>query len=276
MGNHKNLKYTMKKIVKSIVNSFGYTIHKKPEAVMDTLQQNEAVAYDDDILNEARSLYEECRPYTMLSLERVEAIVDSIDYICSNNIDGDIVECGVWRGGAMYVAAKALLKRNVLHKKFYLFDTYDVKTFGSTSNETEFDKDFLGKTALDAINEGDFILENYNYHLDEVTSLLESTGYPKENFIYVVGRVEDTLPYHERLKISLLRLDTDWYESTKHELIHLYPYLIHKGVLLIDDYGFWQGSKKACDEYFSEKNIAIMLHRSDFFGRVAIKVDACL
>ena len=69
-----------------------------------------------------------------------------------------------------------------------------------------------------------------------------------------------------------MRLDTDWYESTKHELTHLFPLLSSGGVIIIDDYGHWQGAKKAVDEYFEENNIKILLNRIDYTGRVGIKL----
>jgi hypothetical protein len=87
-----------------------------------------------------------------------------------------------------------------------------------------------------------------------------------------VGKVEDTIPADIPEKIALLRLDTDWYESTKHELIHLFPRLQKGGVLIIDDYGFWKGARKAVDEYFAENNIQILLNRIDDTGRMAIKL----
>ena len=71
--------------------------------------------------------------------------------------------------------------------------------------------------------------------------------------------------------LPFLRLDTDWYKSTKHELIHLFPKISKGGVLIIDDYGFWQGAKQAVDEYISENNIKILLNRIDHTGRIAIK-----
>jgi O-methyltransferase len=71
--------------------------------------------------------------------------------------------------------------------------------------------------------------------------------------------------------ISLLRLDTDWYESTHHELLHLYPMLVQNGVLIIDDYGHWEGCKRAVDEYFEENRMPMLLHRVDYTGRAGIK-----
>ena len=69
-------------------------------------------------------------------------------------------------------------------------------------------------------------------------------------------------------RIALLRIDTDWYESTRHELVHLYPRLSPGGVLIIDDYGHWQGARKAVDEYFQA---GLFLNHIDYTGRLAIK-----
>jgi hypothetical protein len=97
---------------------------------------------------------------------------------------------------------------------------------------------------------------------------MASTGYPESHVTYVKGRVEDTLPANAPEQVSVLRLDTDWYESTRHELVHLYPRLSSGGVLIIDDYGYWAGARKAVDEYFSG---SLFLSRIDETGRIAIK-----
>ena len=74
-------------------------------------------------------------------------------------------------------------------------------------------------------------------------------------------------------EIALLRLDTDWYESTLHELEHLYPRLGRGGVIIIDDYGHWQGARKAVDEYVSRNRLRLLLTAVDYTGRVAVKID---
>jgi len=84
--------------------------------------------------------------------------------------------------------------------------------------------------------------------------------------------VEDTIPNGAPESISLLRLDTDWYESTRHELVHLFPRLSRGGVIIIDDYGRWAGQKKAVDEYFAQNNIAILLNRIDYSARIGVKL----
>ncbi|MFX1257024.1 MAG: TylF/MycF/NovP-related O-methyltransferase [Promethearchaeota archaeon] len=98
------------------------------------------------------------------------------------------------------------------------------------------------------------------------------TGYPKESVVYIKGKVENTIPNMIPEKISLLRLDTDWYNSTYHELKHLYPILSQKGIIIIDDYGHWKGARKATDNYFKENNVQILLNRIDYKGRLGIKL----
>ena len=100
---------------------------------------------------------------------------------------------------------------------------------------------------------------------------MQTIGYPEKNTVYIKGKVEETIPNIVPEKIALLRLDTDWYESTKHELIHLFPRLQKGGILILDDYGYWQGARKAVDEYFAELNLSIFLSRIDETGRIAIK-----
>jgi hypothetical protein len=89
----------------------------------------------------------------------------------------------------------------------------------------------------------------------------------------IAGKVEETLPEHAPESIALLRLDTDWYESTRHELEHLFPRVVAGGVLLLDDYGHWKGSRKAVDEYFAAQGITMLLNRVDYTGRLGIVTD---
>ena len=110
--------------------------------------------------------------------------------------------------------------------------------------------------------------------LNKVKSNMKKTKYPQKNIIYIKGKVEDTIPNIIPTKIAILRLDTDWYESTYHELIHLFPLLSNGGVLIIDDYGYWKGAKEAVDKYLKEKNIRILLNRIDNTGRIGIKINS--
>jgi hypothetical protein len=98
------------------------------------------------------------------------------------------------------------------------------------------------------------------------------TKYPQNNLVFVKGMVENTIPASIPSQISLLRLDTDWFESTYHELKYLFPLLSNKGIVIIDDYGHWMGAKEATDKFFSENKILILLNRIDGTGRLGIKI----
>jgi len=107
---------------------------------------------------------------------------------------------------------------------------------------------------------------------EAVRKAMRATGYPEENIHLIKGKVEDTIPGQAPKTVALLRLDTDWYASTWHELAHLYPRLARGGVLMIADYAQWQRTRKATDQYFAEHEIAMLLHRVDDQGcRIGIK-----
>jgi O-methyltransferase len=105
--------------------------------------------------------------------------------------------------------------------------------------------------------------------VSEVKAAFEMTNYDPAHLHFIEGDVAETLPEYAPSQIALLRLDTDFYESTRHELIHLYPRLVLGGVLIIDDYGHMEGARKATDEYFNGH--AILLGRIDYSGRIGVK-----
>jgi hypothetical protein len=114
--------------------------------------------------------------------------------------------------------------------------------------------------------------ENWNYaSLEDIKHNMEKTGYPFENIVFVKGDVKKTIPNITPNSISIPILDTDWYESTKWEMFHLFPYLKEGGVLIIDDYGHWEDAKKAVDEYFYNAEVPVLLNRIDYSGRLIIK-----
>lgn len=208
--------------------------------------------------------------YTMTSPERLYTLIEAVKYLSLNNIKGDIVECGVWRGGSMMTIAETLVSLEDTSRQLYLFDTFEgmpeadeVLDFDSNNNSAI--KYMLDNTK----SEDDFIWAFAP--LDLVKKNINSTKYPSHKVKYVKGKVEDTLPHSSLEKISLLRLDTDWYSSTKHELNILFSLIVKGGVLIIDDYGHWNGAKLAVDEYIKENNITILLNRIDYSGRIAIK-----
>jgi O-methyltransferase len=220
-----------------------------------------------DLSDETHAIIEMARPYTMTSRERMSAVVDAIDYIVRADIPGAVVECGVWRGGMMLAAAKSLLNRADTSRELYLFDTFE----GMTS-PGERDRRWDG-TAADELMVGTTPGPEKNNiwcvaDIDDVRANMARVAYPQDRITLVKGRVEDTIPAQAPEKIALLRLDTDWYESTRHELEYLVPRLSPRGVLIIDDYGHWKGVRQAVDEYFCDR--PILLARTDYTGRMAV------
>jgi O-methyltransferase len=205
-------------------------------------------------------------PYTMTTPPRIYALMRAVEYIVRRDVPGALVECGVWRGGSMMAAALTLLRLGA-ERDLYLFDT-----FSGMTAPTDLDMKWSGERAADLLTtEGSDSDLWAIAPLDEVRQAVLSTGYPEQRIHFVEGPVEETLPAYAPTDISLLRLDTDWYESTKHELVHLYPRLASGGVLILDDYGHWQGARRAVDEYFEQHDVKLLLNRIDNTGRSAIK-----
>jgi hypothetical protein len=167
----------------------------------------------------------------------------------------------------MMAVALTLIQEGDTERDLYLFDTFD-----GMSAPTEADRTSDGTFATthlerDAKGTGIWCFADLN----DVRQNMASTDYPTSRVHFEQGLVEQTLPGRlSDARIALLRLDTDWYESTRHEMTHLFPRLIPGGVLIIDDYGHWTGAKKAIDEYFSERNLRVFLHRIDYTGRLLI------
>jgi len=215
-----------------------------------------------------KKIIQKVQPFTMTSQERIFGLVEAVRYLATNGIQGDIVECGVWRGGSMLAIADVLSEMNDTTHELYLFDTFEGMP-PPGENDTSFNKK-AEELLLTDVDKTEDLIWAYS-SLESVKQTMSLTSYPQNKIHYIKGKVEDTIPLKQIDQICLLRLDTDWYESTKHELVHLFPKLIKGGVLIIDDYGFWQGARKAVDEYFTENKIQILLNRLDATGRIAIK-----
>ncbi|MFI6557656.1 TylF/MycF/NovP-related O-methyltransferase [Streptomyces griseus] len=237
-----------------------------PPAAAKPKARKPAPAFPEDYDDEAKEIIRAVKPYSMTSPERLNAFILATRHIARHNIPGDIVECGVWRGGSMQACARTLLSVGETERDLYLFDTYEGMT-PPTAEDLRRD----GRPAqelLDAQGKGRPIWAVAS--LEDVKAGFENIPYPKERVHYVQGRVEDTVPAQAPEQISILRLDTDWYASTKHELDHLYGRLVSGGVLLIDDYGYWQGSRQAVDEFLDKTGEQLLLLRMDE-GRIAVK-----
>lgn len=217
-------------------------------------------------------LIRKVNPHTLTFAAGVEApwaLYQSIEYIVRHNIPGDIVECGVWSGGSMLLAAHALMHFGETSRRIWLYDTFA----GLPKPE-----------AVDARWDGMPALPTWQHHQnaggrwcyggtpDHVRDVVCSSGYPADQFVFVEGLVEDTLPATRPDSIALLRLDTDLYRSTYHELVHLYPPLSIGGILILDDYGGFQGVRRAVDQYFDETGQPAFLSRISAGLRLVVKV----
>jgi O-methyltransferase len=208
-------------------------------------------------------------PYTMTTPPRVYALMRSVEYVVARDLSGAFVECGVWRGGSMMAAALTLLRLGKTDRDLYLFDTFA----GMTAPTAE-DVKYSGESAADLLAGASRASDLWAVaSLEDVREAVLGVGYPEERIHFIEGPVEETLPANAPDEIALLRLDTDWYESTKHELVHLYPRLVTGGVLILDDYGYWQGTKLATDEYVAEHDVPLLLNRIDAASRIALKLD---
>jgi len=197
------------------------------------------------------------------------ALIQCVRHVVKSRIDGCFVECGVWRGGSSMVTALTLRQIGDTKRDLYLFDTFQGMT-----PPTEEDRDIARTSAKERLERDPKRASVFwaVAGIDEVRRNMTSTTYPSERIHYVQGPVEVTIPANAPAEpIALLRLDTDWYQSTKHELIHLFPRVAPGGILIIDDYGHWQGARKAVDEFFATRQRPVFLHRIDYTGRLVLK-----
>ena len=205
--------------------------------------------------------------FSMTGHLRMYILSEAIKYSKINKLEGDFVECGIWRGGNILLY-KFLNDYYLLNKSIFGYDTFE----GMTEPE-KVDVDYKGHDALQTLNDFKKDENTINIHCySSIESVSKNILKYKnlENVHLIKGPVEKTLLDEKNLpkKISILRLDTDWYRSTKVELEILYPRLVSGGILIIDDYGHWQGARRAVDEFFNKKK---WLHYVDYTCRYLIK-----
>jgi O-methyltransferase len=223
-----------------------------------------------DLSPAEKELVRFARPYTMTSIESLCALINAIRYVVDEGIQGDIVECGVWRGGNMAAAARTLAEMNSFDRSLYLFDTFE-----GMPQPGQRDINCEGDKAQDIYRHNKQSGDGSDWCFaseEEVMELMSGCGYDETKIHLVKGRVEETVPSKAPEKISVLRLDTDWYDSTRHELQHLFPRLESGGIIIIDDYGHWQGARDATDQYLAQNGISIFLQRVDYTVRLGVKL----
>jgi len=253
----------IKKVIRSVVRKLGYDFVR--------YDKNRQHNFPVDFEKRHIETIERVSPYTSTSYERIYTLIESVRYVLQKDIKGALLECGVYKGGSMMAIALTLIAEGVTDKDLYLFDTFEGMPVPS-----EKDIDSWGKPASEVFSK--MKISNVsstwvNASLENVKQAMALTGYPMERIHFVRGLVENTIPEKAPETIALLRLDTDWYQSTRHELIHLYPRLSPKGIVIVDDYGHYKGAREAVDEYFHKNKIMPFMHRIDYTGRLIIKEE---
>lgn len=238
-------------------------------AVRDPALDLDAVPVED------RWIVERALPLTMTGVQRLHALVEAVRHCVRRDVPGAFVECGVWRGGSVLAMIIALQELGVDDRDLFLYDTFEGMTTPTEHDVSAYEAPALqtwGEAARANARPWAQLFDPEVFNERSVRETVLSTGYPAERVHLVRGAVEDTLPADAPERLALLRLDTDWYASTRHELVHLYPRLSGGGVLIIDDYGHWQGARRAVDEYFATDAPPPLLHRIDYASRIAVKI----
>jgi O-methyltransferase len=183
-------------------------------------------------------------PYTVCDNARILNVLQVIDWIAKENIPGDFVEAGVYKGGII-MAMALKCKQLGLTRKIYAYDT-----FSGMTAPTGLDIDINNMRALDLMDKSSYVYSEAIHcksSLEETKENFEKTGY--SNVVFCEGDILQTSLHSIPQEIALLRLDTDWYESTKFELDHFEPQVRKGGYVIVDDYGHWKGSRKAVDDF---------------------------
>lgn len=250
------------------MNPFISVARKMVRALgVDLVRYPQREALPTDLDDEALRLVRMARPFSLTTAHRLASTLEAVRHVCRADVPGDIVECGVWRGGNMLLAATTLKSLGDTARDIYLYDTFEGMTAPS-----EMDRDYLGTPAQALLKRevrGAGVWCEAS--LEDVQRTMGLSSYPAERIHYVRGPVEQTIPGAAPEKIAVLRLDTDWFESTRHEMEHLFPRLSPGGILIIDDYGHWQGARRAVDEYLDDHGVKALLVRVDYTCRIMVK-----
>ena len=225
-----------------------------------------------DFSDDERSIYSASQQNLCGSPEAIVTLIRAVDRVIEHRIPGALVECGVYMGGNIEVMVRALQRHGVSDRDVYLYDT-----FAGMPKPEERDDEAPGGVASASWEahrteqDGDKGSNWMKAGVELVRQRINPLGYPDEHLHFIKGMVEDTIPATMPEQIAILRLDTDFYASTKHELEHLYPRLSPGGVLIIDDYGAFPGSRMATDEYSAGHGLNWFLHRVDAHVRLVVK-----
>jgi hypothetical protein len=249
------------------------------EELLAASNRSEAARYYD-ITDDEQKLIADLRPLAATSLESLVSTLRAVQYVLDAGIPGALLECGVFNGAQVALMLRVLLHNGVTDRDVYAYDTFSgmpepgtedvcVQVAGSLDSPPP---GTPARAIWTSLRRDDGSSGWVNTPIDQVQALLAGTGYPMDRVHLVAGKVEDTLPAQAPAKVALMRLDTDFYRSTRHELECLYPRLSLGGVMFIDDYGAFAGARLATDNYFAELGLPVLLARVDPTVRLMVKV----
>jgi O-methyltransferase len=259
-----SLKRTIKQLLQSAFSLFGLRVEKI------SIPHTKEVIFDDE--TEANNNIKIIRDYTMASYPCLVTLWQQAKYLELNQIEGDYVECGVWKGGSVALMALNNLYYSSKRRNLYLFDSFT----NICEPDREVDGEKAVKQALEWSKKGgvdgslvplDGFYDQFGGHgtKSACQEIIENkVGYTKERVHYFEGWFQETFPkYNNQIqKIALLRLDADWYASTKICMDYFYDKVVDGGIVIIDDYGTYEGCKKAIDEFFYNKHKPLLNHIS--------------
>jgi len=204
-------------------------------------------------------LFWKVKPYTLVSFERLYNVHMLSRLIEENSMKGAFVECGVWKGGCVAIMAH-VAKKAGSNRKIWLFDSFEGLPEPTKKDGIEA-KIFASKKDSGKLKS----IKKVVASISDVNEILSKLKIDRKNIVIRKGWFQDTLPKAKKDigAISILRLDADWYESTKICLEKLYGLIIPKGYIIIDDYYSWGGCRKAVDEFIAKNNLQIKIRRID-------------
>ena len=195
---------------------------------------------------------------------------EALLYCKQNKIKGCYVECGVMAGKNPIIACNTIRQYNLDIIDIYMFDTFEGLTkpgkYDYSTNDPVYhmnNKQVIKNWEINRTGENS---SKWCYcSLDNVKNNVYKTKYPKDKLHFIKGDVMETLLEEKNIpdKISVLRLDTDWYESSKFELEKLYHKVVEGGVVILDDYFHWDGQRRATDEFFQKNNINKVIFKNN-------------
>jgi O-methyltransferase len=256
----------IKSLIYMVLSRFGLKL------VRDGSFNNSLTQFDETF--EGSEALNACWKRSMQTKDSLYNLWQTGSYLHANDIEGDYVECGVWRGASMQLLARQIVEQHLSTKTMWLYDT-----FAGMTQPTDVDKRVKDDRSAEELGWDASKLEPIAYMsgvpafatLNDVKDGFSQMGVDLQNLNFIIGDVLETIPREIPEKISLLRIDTDWYESTKHILMNLYPRVAIGGVVILDDYDYWSGARKAADEFFSTIGLNPLLIRQAGGGRLFVK-----